>query len=73
MGVMELAADFVGVGGQGDLVVCGLGTSPFLPLDKGRCYSAPIWAPFSATERRMSSMSATNRTPTAAENEKTSK
>ena len=36
-------------------------------------YSPPMWAPFSATERRMSGMNASNRTATAAENENTSK
>ena len=37
------------------------------------CYSAPIWVPFAATERRMSRTRPTNRTATAADARKTSK
>src|SRR5262245_36047151 len=36
-------------------------------------YSAPTWAPFSATERRITRTTNTNSTPIAAENQKTSK
>lgn len=36
-------------------------------------YSAPMWVPFSATERRMSRIENTSTTPTAAETVKTSK
>src|ERR1700683_5236821 len=34
-------------------------------------YSPPMWAPFSATDRRMSRIKNTNTTPTAADKEKT--
>ena|SRR5215468_8647922 len=43
------------------------------PKREATDYSAPTWAPFSATERRMSSTTSVNTTPSAAETVKTSK